>query len=58
MKTGCRIVMELDVSVDELLEIQKTWKASDMGSLEQYTLLLLRGKVAEFKAKKLPEPVT
>lgn len=53
MSTGCRITLQLNVSVHEMLDIQKTWEAFGVGSLEQFALLLLlRGKVAELKSSK------
>jgi len=50
--SGCRIILELNVSADELLDIQKAWKMSGVGSLEQYALMLLRGKLKEASNKE------
>lgn len=38
---GVSIRLHLDVSVDELLKIQKNWKESGCRSLKEYTLQLL-----------------
>lgn len=38
---GARIVLKLDVTVDELLALQKNWKASGVRSLEEHVMKLL-----------------
>lgn len=41
MSSGCRLILKLDFSVDELLAVQKSWHASGRGSLKEYARDLL-----------------
>lgn len=41
MAEGVKLRFNLDVSVDELLQLQKNWKASGYRSLKEYALQLL-----------------
>ncbi len=47
MAEGCKIILKLDVTVDELLLIQKNWKASGCRSLQEHVLKILLVKPAQ-----------
>ena len=51
MATGCRLVLKLDFSVDELMLVQQTWKNHEYGSLDEFARDLLMGKLKYTAAK-------
>lgn len=51
MGTGCRLMMKLDFTVDELLLVQKTWKEHEYGSIQEFAKDLLMGKLKYTAAK-------